>query len=152
MILLRNDKHLQSYIFHVQFLTAITKTLFLKGSLGTRSVSTKFQIFLILLRFLRFQVWSRWDRSFHKIFCRILESCCCVLKICYLFGSQLIWQCHDICIPSSKMGEENFSKETVVAGQKIFIWKRGRQVNFLKGLQAIFGENRTLHICSIINN
>ena len=50
------------------------------------------------------------------------------------------------------MGEENFSKKSVVAGQKILISKRGRQVNFLKGLQAIFGENRTLHICSIINN
>ena len=105
-------------------MTAITKKLFLKGSLGTRSVSTQFQIFLILLCFLRFQVWSRWDRSFYKGFCRILESCCCVLKICYLFGSQLIWQCHDICIPSSKMGEENFSKNLLWQVRK-FWFQRG---------------------------
>ena len=64
----------------------------------------------------------------------------------------MIWQCHDICIPSSKMGEENFDPKFVVAGPKILISKKGRQVNFLRGLQAIFGENITLHICSIINN
>ena len=50
------------------------------------------------------------------------------------------------------MGEENFSKKSVVAGHKISISKGGKQVNFLKGLQAIFGENKALHICSIINN
>ena len=64
----------------------------------------------------------------------------------------MIWQCHNICIPSSKMGEKNFSKKSVKAGQKILISKKGRQVNFLKGLQAIFAENRTFHICSITNN
>ena len=64
----------------------------------------------------------------------------------------MIWQCHGICIPSSKMGEEHFSKKPVVAGPKLLISKKGRQVIFLKGLQAIFGENRTLDICSIINN
>ena len=74
------------------------------------------------------------------------------MKICYLFGSQLIWQCHDVYIPSSKIGEENFSKKSVVTGQKILISKRGKQVNFSKGLLAIFGENRTLLMCSIINN
>ena len=50
------------------------------------------------------------------------------------------------------MGEENFSKKSVVAGQKILISKRARQVNFLKGLRTIFGENRTLHICSVISD
>ena len=50
------------------------------------------------------------------------------------------------------MGEENFSKKSVVTGQKILISKRGRQVNFLKELRAIFGENRALHVCSVINN
>ena len=50
------------------------------------------------------------------------------------------------------MGEENFSKKSVVTGQKILISKRGRQVNFLKESQAIFGENRALHVCSVINN
>ena len=53
------------------------------------------------------------------------------------------------------MGGEHFSKKSVVAGQKIFISKRGciiTRPNFLKGVQAIFGENRTLHICSIANN
>ena len=40
-------------------------------------------------------------------------------------------------------------------GQEILISKRGCiiwQINFVKGAQRIFGENRTLHICSIINN
>ena len=64
----------------------------------------------------------------------------------------MIWQCHGICIPSSKMGEENLSKKSVVAGPKLLISKKGRRVIFLRGLMAIFGENRTLHICSIINN
>ena len=50
------------------------------------------------------------------------------------------------------MGEKNLSKKSDVAGQKILISKRGRQVDFLKGLRAIFGDNRTLHICSLINN
>ena len=119
--------------------------IFLKGRLGTSIC------FLILLGFLRSQVWSRWDRSFCKSFCETLESCCCVLKICYLFGSQVIWQCHKICIPTFKMREQNFSKTSVVTGQKILISKRGRQVNFWKGSQVIFGENKVLHICSIIN-
>ena len=113
---------------------------------------TQFEIFLILSFFLRSQVWIRWDRSFDKCFCRILESFCLVLKICYWFGSQLIWPCHDICILSSKMGEENFRNKSVLACQKVLISKRERQVNFLKGLNTIFGGNRTLHICSIINN
>ena len=53
------------------------------------------------------------------------------------------------------MREENFSKKTVMASQKILISKRGciiRAVKFLKGVQTIFEENRTLHICSTINN
>ena len=130
----------------------LPKIHFWKGDWVLASVSTQFEIFLILSCFLRSQVWRRWDRSFDKCFCRILESCYRVLKICYLFGSQLIWQCHDICIQSSKMAEEDFSKKSVVAGHKILISKRGWQVNFLKGLLAIFEENRTLYICSIINN
>ena len=50
------------------------------------------------------------------------------------------------------MGEGNFSKKSAAADQKTLISKKGRQVNFLKGLQAIFGENKALQICSIINN
>ena len=52
--------------------------------------------------------------------------CYRVLKICYLFKSQLIWQCHDLCIPSSQAGEENFSKKSVLAGQKVFNFKEGK--------------------------
>ena len=74
------------------------------------------------------------------------------MKICYLLGSQLIWQGYDIYIPSSKMREENFSKEFVVAGHQYLILKRERQVKFLKGLQAIIVEHKTSHICGIINN
>ena len=132
-------------------MTAITKTLFLEGKLRTSICLHPVWDFSYTC-FLRSQVWSRWHRCFDKCFCRTLESCCHVLKICYLFGSQLIWQCHNIFIPSSRMGEENFSKKSVVAGQKILISKRGRQVNFLKGLRTIFGENRTLHICSVISD
>ena len=39
-----------------------------------------------------------------------------------------------------------------MAGQKIFYLKEGKTVDFLKGVQVIFGENRTLHICNIINS
>ena len=49
------------------------------------------------------------------------------------------------------MGEENFSEKSVVAGQKIFIIKRGKQAKFSKVLWTFFGENRTLNIYSIIN-
>ena len=105
------------------FILLLTKKYFQKGNWALASVSTQFEIFLILSCFLRSQVWSRWDRSFDKSFSRILQSCCHVLKICYLFGSQLVWQSHDIFIPSSKMGEENFSKKSVVKGQKMLDFK-----------------------------
>ena len=80
------------------------------------------------------------------------------------------WQCHDICMPSSKMGEGNFSKKKLWQVRKLLISKRRRRVNFVKegggggvvggggggggggGVQGIFGENTTLNICSIINN
>ena len=124
---------------------AITKNLFLEGRLSTSICLHPISDFSYTFLF-------HWDMSFDKCFCRILESCCRVLKIFYLFRGQLIWQCHhDICIPSPKIGEEKFSKKSAVAGHKILISKRGRQVNFLTGLQEIFGENRTLHICSIIH-
>ena len=50
------------------------------------------------------------------------------------------------CKPSSKMvqGRGRLVKNYVV-GQEILILKRGcimEQVNFLKGLQGLFGENR----------
>ena len=61
-----------------------------------------------------------------------------------------------MCTSSSKIGEENFSKKSVVVSQKTLISKRGciiiRWVNFSKGVQAIFGEKRQLHNCIIINN
>ena len=44
------------------------------------------------------------------------------------------------------MGEENFSKKSVAAGQKVLISKRGRQVNFLKGVLEIF--EKTEHCIS----
>ena len=43
------------------------------------------------------------------------------------------------------MGEENFSKKSVVAGPKILISKR-RQVNFLRGLHEIFGESAIAYL------
>ena len=43
------------------------------------SVPTQFEIFLIFSCFLRSQVWSRWDRSFDKCFCKdgfgVMLSC-----------------------------------------------------------------------------
>ena len=56
---------------------------------------------------------------------------------------------------SFELGEETFSKKAVVVGQKILISKKGCFMgwdNFLKGVQAIFRENRKLNGCSIINN
>ena len=93
------------------FWLLLPKNYFQKGDWTLTSVSTQFEIFLMLSWS---QVWSLWDWSFDNIFFRILQSCCCVLKIRYLFDSQLIWQCYDICILSSKMGEENFSKKSFV--------------------------------------
>ena len=135
-------------------MTTITKNLFLEGRLGNSICLHLIWDFSNTFLFPKIESLKSL-RSFDKRFCRILQSCCRVLKICYLFGNQLVWQCHSICIPSSKMREENFSKKTVVASQKILISKRGciiRAVKFLKGVQTIFEENRTLHICSIINN
>ena len=104
------------------FWLLLPKNYFQKGDWALASVSTQFEIFLIIS-------WSQvsrlWDWSFDKSFCRILQSCCRVLKICYLFESQLIWPCHCIFIPPSKMGEKNFSKKSVVAGQNIFDFKEG---------------------------
>ena len=53
------------------------------------------------------------------------------------------------------MGNKNFSKKSVEVGQKIMISDRGciiGQVNYLEGIQGIFGEYRKLHNCSIMNN
>ena len=108
------------------FWLLLPKNYFQEGDWALASISTQFEIFLTLSCFLRSQVWSCWDRSFDKSFCRILLSCCSVLKICYLFGSQLIWQCHDSFTPSSKIGEQNFSKKFFVSGQKIFDFKEGK--------------------------
>ena len=41
-----------------------------------------------------------------------------------------------------------------MVGQKNFISKRGSimgQVNFVKGVKGIFGENRKLYNCSVID-
>ena len=42
-------------------------------------------------------------------------------------AADLACKCHDICIPSSKIGEENFSENTVVAAQKIFYLKEEKE-------------------------
>ena len=48
--------------------------------------------------------------------------------------------------------EKTFTKKLVLAGQKILIVKKGKQVNFWKGVKAIFGENRTfIDFCSSAN-
>ena len=51
--------------------------------------------------------------------------------------------------------EKYFTKKTSDrVGQKMLISKRGcimGQVNILKGVQGIFGENRKLHNCCVIN-
>ena len=50
-------------------------------------------------------------------------------------------------------GKKNFSKKSC-GGSESFDHKEGfamEQVNFLKGLQGVFGENRKLHNCNIIN-
>ena len=46
------------------------------------------------------------------------------------------------------------SVKNLVVGQKILISKRGSimgQVNFVKGVKGIFGENRKLHNFSVID-
>ena len=65
----------------------------------------------------------------------------------------LIMSWHVPCLPKWK-GGRNISVKNFAVGQKIFILKSGSimwQVNFLKGVQGIFGENRKLHNCSVIN-
>ena len=50
-------------------------------------------------------------------------------------------------------GEKNVNKKSC-GGSENFDLKGGsvmEQVNFLKGLQGVFGENRKLHNCIIIN-
>ena len=52
------------------------------------------------------------------------------------------------------VGARNVLVKNLVVGQKILILKRGSIMewgNFLKGLQGVFGENRKLHNCNIIN-
>ena len=71
----------------------------------------------------------------------------------------LVMSWHAPCLPKWKWvggggGERKISVKNLVVGQKILISKKGSvmgQVNFLKGVQAIFGENRKLHNCSVMN-
>ena len=44
-----------------------------------------------------------------------------------------MWQSHDIFIQSSKLGEENFSKKSIVKGQKIFDFKERKTGQLFKG-------------------
>ena len=51
-------------------------------------------------------------------------------------------------------GTRKILVKNFVVGQKIVIIESGcttERVNFLKGLQGVFGEKRKLHNCSIIN-
>ena len=61
------------------------------------------------------------------------------------------------CTSSSKMVGEGVRKilvKDLVVGQKILILRRVcimERVNFLKGLQGVFGENSKFHNCSVLN-
>ena len=53
-----------------------------------------------------------------------------------------------------RVGARKILVKNLVVGQKILVLKKGsimEWVNFLKGLQEVFGEKRKLHNCSIIN-
>ena len=51
------------------------------------------------------------------------------------------------------MWEGNFSKKSVVEGQESFDFKEEKAGEFFKGGKRQFSQkNRTLHICSMINN
>ena len=61
------------------------------------------------------------------------------------------------CISNYKIvggGARKILVKNLAVGQKILILKRScimERVNFLKGLQGVFGENSKLHNCIIIS-
>ena len=50
------------------------------------------------------------------------------------------------------MGDEHFSKKFCGRSGNFWFQRGEGGLIFERGVQAIFGENRTLDICSIINN
>ena len=105
------------------------------------SVSTQFEIFLVISYFLRSWIWSRLgDRSFDKRFYRIPQSCCHCLKICYLFGSQLIWWRHGMHPVFQTERRKNLVKNLLCWVKKKLLSERDcimGQITFLKGVQGI---------------
>ena len=77
-------------------------------------------------------------------------------------GFLFVWEPVDLLMPWhvfhlpkwSGGGGRKILIKNLVVGQKILIIKRDcnmEWVKILKGLQGVFGENRKLHNCSIIN-
>ena len=100
--------------------------VFLEGRLGSSICLQPIWDFSNTFLFPKIPILKLLRQVFFKKFLQnsaIMLSC---FEDLLFVGSQLIWQCHDICTPSSKMGEENFSKKSVVAGQKIFDYKEGK--------------------------
>ena len=126
-------------------MTAITKNLFLEGRLCTSIRLHTMLDFSNIFLFPRILSLKLLGRSFDKCFCRILKSCCCCLKICYLLESQLNYDVMAYSLSSREEwkifpdGAENFSKKSAVVGSKKFDSKRGSimgPVNFLNRIQG----------------
>ena len=152
MILLRNNKHLQSYICHVSFLTAITKKLFLEGRLGTsiclHPIWDFFLYFLVpwnprsdgveigLLINVFAEFWS------HVMFWRFV--------ICLgarWFGNVMKFASH-----FPKWGKKILVKNLLWQVPKFWFQRGEGRLIFKEGYRQFLEENRTFHICSIINN
>ena len=66
----------------------------------------------------------------------------------------LVISWHEPCLPKWKGGGRKISVRNLVVAQKILISRRDSvmgQVNFLKRVQRLFGENRKLYNCSVMN-
>ena len=74
-----------------------------------------------------------------------------------LSKDSLFWEPADLVHgmhPVFQNGRRKILVKNLEVRRKMLISKRGcsvRQVNFLKGVQVIFGENRKLHNCIKIN-
>ena len=50
----------------------------------------------------------------------------CFEYLLFIWDRANLAMSHEICIPSSKMGEEKFNKKSIVADQKNFDFKEGK--------------------------
>ena len=131
-------------------MTAINKKLFLEGRLGTS---------VCLYSIWRFSNTFLFPKSdvvelglLIKVFADFCSHAVMFWRFVICLGASWCGKVMTFSSNLPKWGRKILVKNLLWKVRKCLISKRGRRVNYLKGVQTIFGENGTLYICGIINN